>query len=132
MTGLDWRPLSGLIHAYREPAVAELRDAEAELAERGLRTRVKYTLHGYQAQVRAQADLSGGGNPPAERCESGWTGDRCKLPLFHAGPHSNEANGLDSYGPCVRCGEHPEPDDVAEVAAGIVHVACMLPGEEVA
>lgn len=80
MTGLDWRPLSGLIHAYREPAVAELQDAEVELAERGLHTRVKYAIHGYQAQVRA----------PGPRCESGWTGDRCKLPLFHAGPHSNE------------------------------------------
>jgi hypothetical protein len=24
------------------------------------------------------------------RCESGWTGDRCRRPLFHDGPHSNE------------------------------------------
>lgn len=24
-------------------------------------------------------------------CESGWTGDRCTFPLFHEGPHSNEA-----------------------------------------
>lgn len=24
------------------------------------------------------------------RCESGWTGDRCTLPLGHAGPHSND------------------------------------------
>ena len=28
--------------------------------------------------------------PPDSRCESGWTGDRCTLPLFHSGPHSNE------------------------------------------
>jgi len=23
-------------------------------------------------------------------CESGWTGDRCTLPLLHDGPHNNE------------------------------------------
>lgn len=51
MSRLDWRPLSGLIHAYRDPAVAELQEAEAELAQRGLRSRVHYTLHGYQAQA---------------------------------------------------------------------------------
>ena len=25
-----------------------------------------------------------------QRCESGWTGDRCTKRLFHTGPHSNE------------------------------------------
>lgn len=25
-----------------------------------------------------------------ERCESGWTGDRCSRPLGHDGRHSNE------------------------------------------
>jgi hypothetical protein len=28
-------------------------------------------------------------SPNRARCESGWTGDRCTLPLFHDGPHSN-------------------------------------------
>ena len=27
---------------------------------------------------------------PDAKCESGWTGDRCTLPLFHDGPHSND------------------------------------------
>lgn len=30
------------------------------------------------------------GRDVAPRCESGWTGDRCSLPLHHDGPHSNE------------------------------------------
>ena len=30
------------------------------------------------------------GFPEGARCESGWTGDRCALPLFHDGPHDNE------------------------------------------
>lgn len=25
-------------------------------------------------------------------CGSGWTGDRCTLPLFHAGRHSNDGS----------------------------------------
>lgn len=25
-----------------------------------------------------------------QKCESGWTGDRCGRPLFHPGPHDNE------------------------------------------
>lgn len=28
------------------------------------------------------------------RCESGWTGDRCTLPLDHEGEHDNEADRL--------------------------------------
>lgn len=52
MTGYDWRPVSGLVHPYREQAVAEADAAKAELERRGFdRLRVKYTLHGYQAQV---------------------------------------------------------------------------------
>ena len=36
------------------------------------------------------------------------------------------------HGRCVRCGGFPLSNDVAEVADGIVHVECMLPGEQVA
>jgi len=41
--------------------------------------------------LRAVADrmFAEGGHAPM-RCESGWTGDRCSLPLHHDGPHSNE------------------------------------------
>lgn len=34
--------------------------------------------------------IAGPSRDAIERCESGWTGDRCTKRLFHAGPHSNE------------------------------------------
>lgn len=36
------------------------------------------------------------------------------------------------HGRCVRCGEFPLSNDVAEVADGIVHVGCMKEGEQIA
>jgi len=38
----------------------------------------KYALMGEQNAAEGQ------------RCESGWTHDRCTLPLFHGGHHSND------------------------------------------
>lgn len=35
--------------------------------------------------------------PATGRCESGWTGDRCQLPLFHLGPHDNEEHVDDDF-----------------------------------
>jgi len=38
-------------------------------------------------------DESGWGEPlfaDDSTCESGWTGDRCTLPLLHEGDHSND------------------------------------------
>ena len=39
---------------------------------------------------RAHDILISRGRDDGPRCESGWTGDRCSLPLHHDGPHSNE------------------------------------------
>jgi hypothetical protein len=50
---IEWRPLTGLIHPYRENAVAEIDAALPDLARgrSGVPVRIKYTLHGYQAQL---------------------------------------------------------------------------------
>ena len=58
MTRIDWRPLTGLIHAYREQAVAEIEAALPELSRGrpGVPVRIKYTLHGYQAQLGVMVD----------------------------------------------------------------------------
>jgi len=61
-------------------------------------------------------------------CESGWTGDRCQLPLGHEGDHDNEVNPMTAateahehigaaHEPCEDCGEPLEAvvhDDPAE------------------
>lgn len=36
------------------------------------------------------------------------------------------------HGRCVRCGEFPLSNNVAEVADGIVHASCMREGEQIA
>jgi hypothetical protein len=62
VTRLNWRPLSGLVHPYREQAVAEIEAALPELARgrQGVPVRIKYTLHGYQAQIGVlRPDCSG-------------------------------------------------------------------------
>jgi hypothetical protein len=50
---IEWRPLTGLIHPYRENAIAEIEAALPDLARgrSGVPVRVKYTVHGYQAQL---------------------------------------------------------------------------------
>ncbi len=50
---LDWEPLTGIVHPYREPAVAEIEAALPELSRGrpGVPVRIKYTIHGYQAQI---------------------------------------------------------------------------------
>ena len=41
--------------------------------------------------LRAVSDrMFAEGEHASMRCESGWTGDRCSLPLDHDGPHSDE------------------------------------------
>lgn len=52
MTRCDWSPVSGLIHPYREQAVAEADAAKAELHQGGYdRLRVTSALHGYRVEV---------------------------------------------------------------------------------
>ena len=44
-------------------------------------------------------------------CGSGWTGDRCTLPLFHTGRHSNHGPEDEAAGARRRLGFAPERAD---------------------
>lgn len=49
MTRLDWTPLTRLVHLTREQAIGDLEAHRGDAG--GLTTRIKYTLHGYRAEV---------------------------------------------------------------------------------
>lgn len=74
----------------------------------------QYRLHSVETEEPTWSDLRQFGwtfvpaDVTSQACESGWTGDRCTLALFHEGPHSNEAQPLVDIGFVVSLGEVPE------------------------
>jgi hypothetical protein len=73
------------------------------------------------------------GSPPGEVTEVGYSTLRVRYLGFSVFGYKWEfRRTMQGYGRCVRCGEFPLSNDVAEVADGIVHASCMREGEQIA
>jgi hypothetical protein len=70
-------------------------------------TRVGITDGVVQSVAIARSNLGYTG----PRCESGWTGDRCPLPLYHEGDHDNSTPEL-----TLRFHDHSRCEDVVRRA----------------